>query len=102
MACTPYAFAFDETTTAQTKKQLDGYISYILDRNGDIISVTYIGSKFLGHCKSEDLLINITEMFPEYELSLKDIVSVGIDGCATQKANFGRKAVIIEEKKISC
>jgi hypothetical protein len=38
-------------------------------------------------------------MFPEYELSLKDIVSVGIDGCATQKANFGRKAVIIEEKK---
>jgi hypothetical protein len=82
MARTPYSFAFDETTTAQTKKQLDGYISYV-DRNGDIISGTYIGSKFLGHCKSEDLLTNITEMFAEYELSLKDIVSVGMDGCAT-------------------
>lgn len=74
-----FSFAFDETTTAQKKKQLDGYVSYV-DPNNNNISGVYIGSRFLGHCTSQDLVKNVCGLFDDFSLSFDNLIAIGMDG----------------------
>jgi Domain of unknown function (DUF4371) len=77
----PFSVAFDETTNAQTKKQLDIYISYV-DQQDKIVTGRYIGSKFLGHCKAEEILTSFNAIFDQYEVNLKYLVGVNMDGAS--------------------
>jgi len=45
----PFSFKFDETTTSQTKKQYDAYVTYFSYTSQSIITV-FCGSLFVGHC----------------------------------------------------
>ena len=51
----PFIFKFDETTTQQTKKQYDGYITYFSTTFNKMVT-QYCGSLFVGHCTSDDLV----------------------------------------------
>ena len=44
------AIRFDETTTAQTKKPDDGYLS-CFSKKFNIVTTVYLGSLFVGHCE---------------------------------------------------
>ena len=55
VAQTPFSFLFDETTTSQIKKKFDAYLIYWSEKS-HLIEHSYIGSLFVGHCKSDDLV----------------------------------------------
>ena len=44
----PFSFKFDESTTSQTKKQYDGYITYYSSVLGKVITI-YLGSLFVNY-----------------------------------------------------
>ena len=58
----PVTYKFDETTTAQVKKQYDGCITYFGERRG-IVVTSYCGSLFVGHCSAVELLADINHFF---------------------------------------
>lgn len=79
IARSPFTLAFDETTNVQTKKQLDIYLSYI-NEDGAVVTGTYVDSKFLGHCSAEVILRCVLEVFDDFEITLKYLIGVNMDG----------------------
>ena len=78
-ANTPYTIKFDETTTSQTKKQFDMYISYWSGKYNQVINL-YVGSKFVGHCTANDLVIHCKELMEEMGLTKPFLLHIGMDG----------------------
>lgn len=76
---TPFTFKFDETTTAQIKKQYDGYVQYHSKKFQRIIS-HYCGSLFLGHCKAEQLRNHFFEFGTSLKWKVNYLLHLGMDG----------------------
>jgi hypothetical protein len=74
-----FSFSFDETTTVQKKKQLDGYVSYV-DKNRDNVNGVYIGSQFLDHGASGDIIKSVCALIEDVALDFKHLISIGMDG----------------------
>ena len=75
----PFSFKFDETTTAQVKKQYDGYVTYYCEKKG-IVVTSYCGSLFVGHCSAKELLADINHFFDSMKLDRDLFLAVGRDG----------------------
>lgn len=75
----PYSFKFDETTNACVKRQYDAHIQYwSRKRNG--VTTMYVGSLFIGHCKSKDIIIHLFEMLKNLDLKPTLLLHLGMDG----------------------
>ena len=87
----PFSFLFDETTTSQTKKQYDGYATYVSKTYNKVIT-TYAGSLFVGHCKDVDLLDHFFQFMKDLELNTDYLIGIGMDGPSVNKS-FERKLI---------
>lgn len=85
----PFSFKFDESTTSQTKKQYDGYITYYSSVFGKVITI-YLGSLFVGHCKDQDLVDHFYTFMTEFDLDTDYLLALGMDGPNVNKS-FERK-----------
>jgi hypothetical protein len=81
----PFSFKFDETTTSQTKKQYDAYVTYFSYANQCIVTV-FCGSLFVGHCTAVDLLSHFFEFINRCGLKTCFLLSLGMDGPAVNKS----------------
>ena len=79
-----FCFKFDETTTAQVKKQYDGYITYYSSSKKEIMT-SYCGSLFLGHCKADDLVRHFFEFMGTMNLDVNILLNIGMDGPSVNK-----------------
>ena len=93
----PFSFEFDETTTSQTKKQYDAYITYFSKSMQEVLT-TYAGSLFVGHCTDADLLEHFREFMRELNLDTSYLLSIGMDG-PNVNLSFERK--LQEELQVS-
>ena len=84
----PFTFKFDETTTAQVKKQYDGYLTYFSDEG--YVKTSYCGSLFVGHCPAEKLLEDINYFFETVGLDRDLFLACGMDGPSVNE-KFQRK-----------
>ena len=75
----PFTFKFDETTTAQVKKQYDGYVQFWCSDSNEVIN-TYCGSLFVGHCDSDALLEHFLHFMHKLKLDLSLLLAIGMDG----------------------
>ena len=76
---TPFSFKFDETTTSQTKKQYDAYVTYFSKTMQQVLT-TYAGSVFVGHCTDAHLLEHFRGFMRELKLDTNYLLSIGMDG----------------------
>lgn len=79
MTKTPFTFLFDETTTAQVKKQYDGYVQYFSKKKNFIVN-NYPHSLYLGHCTANDLKDHFFEIFRTMNFDLKYLLQISMDG----------------------
>ena len=79
-----FCFHFDKTTTLQVKKQYDGYITYY-SNSAEEITISYVGSLFVGHCPANDLVQHIYHFIEELQLSLDNLLNIGMDGPSVNK-----------------
>lgn len=96
---TPFTFKFDETTNQNVDKQYDGYLQYWSRAEGKIVN-RYVGSLFLGHCTSDDLVEHFNHFMDENQLDPNFLLHLGMDGPATNLA-FQRKLSAHLEKNNS-
>ena len=75
----PFAFKFDETTTAQVKKQYDGYVTYHSPLQKNVIT-SYTGSLFVGHCTAADLLDHFLIFIKDLSIDTNLMMGIGMDG----------------------
>ena len=74
-----YCFYFDKTTTSQIKKQYDGYITYFSKKYNQVVC-EYAGSWFVSHCPVEALLEYFYHFIGDLNLSLDNLLNLGMDG----------------------
>lgn len=74
-----FTFKYDETTTSQTKKQIDGYVQYWSDYYKKVVCV-YIGSIFVGHCTAEDSVKHFHEFGKMMDWDSDLMLHLGQDG----------------------
>ena len=84
MSGVPFTFKFDETTTKQVKKQYDAYICYWPKSSVEVIN-SYIGSLFVGHCTSADLMDRYFEFKGRWDLNDDLLLHLGMDGPSVNK-----------------
>jgi hypothetical protein len=89
--CTKFTIAFDETTNAQVKRQLDVYARYW---SGDlnIVSCRYLTSVFLGHATADIILKELLDVLSYFNISLDNIICLSMDNpnvnkCLLRKFN---------------
>jgi hypothetical protein len=75
----PFTFKFDESTTSQVKKQYDAYASYWSKSENCVVN-NYIGSLFVGHCFSSDLVEHYLEFKKRLNLNDHLLLHLGMDG----------------------
>ena len=80
----PFCFHFDETTNAQLKKQYDAYIAYY-SSSRQLITTSYTGSLFVGHCTATDLLNHFLMFVKELGLNTVYLLNIGMDGPRVNK-----------------
>ena len=75
-----YCFHFDGSTTSQTsKKHYNGYITYFSKKYNQVVC-EYAGSLFVGHCPAEALLEHFYHFIGDLNLSLDNLLNLGMDG----------------------
>lgn len=85
MKDSPFSFRFDETTTAQKKKQYDGYVTYFSSLE-NVIVTAYCGSLFMGHCLADDLVEHFFEFMRKLDLNVQLLLALGMDGPSVNKS----------------
>lgn len=73
----PFSFLFDETTTVQVKKQLDGYIRYESKQHSQILT-RYCGSVFHGHCLATDIKSDFVEFGKMMSWDVQYLLQIGM------------------------
>jgi len=80
-----YTLHYDETTTAQVKKQMDLVVRYwSSERNG--VVVHYLGSVFLGHAQASIVSTKLLDIIAEKKMPLNNLLSLSFDGPNVNKA----------------
>ena len=73
-----FTFIFDETTTSQIRKQLDGYVRF-WSSDSNQISTRYCGSIFLGYCDANHMLEHFKHIKGYFKWD-NNMLHVGMDG----------------------
>lgn len=76
---TAFTFKFDETTTAQTKKQYDGYVQFFSDKFQRVVN-HFCGSLFVGHCTSQQLRNHCYDFGSKLKWKIQYLLHLGMDG----------------------
>jgi hypothetical protein len=80
-----FALQFDETTTEQTKKQLDITIRYWSEKAGCVV-IRYLDSKFVGHAEADKVSNALIETVTENGIAVSNVVFISSDGPNVNKA----------------
>ena len=81
----PFSMHFDETTTAQVKKQMDLTPRYWSPTHSEVI-VTFYTSLFFGHAEAEKVVSRMIEQFHEDNISVDKLITLMRDGPNVNKA----------------
>ena len=81
----PFSMHFDETTTAQVKKQMDLTPCYWSPTHNEVI-VTFYTSLFFGHAEADKVVSRMIEQFHEDNISVDKLVILVRDGPNVNKA----------------
>ena len=76
---------FDETATAQVKKQMDVLVRYFSDTDGEV-KVRFLKALTFGHAKAETVAIELYKTVQDLGLPLKHLLSISCDGPNVSKA----------------
>lgn len=82
---TKFTIAFDETTNAQVKRQLDVYARY-WSADFSIVSCRYLTSVFLGHATADIILSELLDVLSSFNISLNDIICLSMDNPNVNKS----------------
>ena len=74
----PFTFKLDESTTTQVKKQYDAYACYWSKLHNCIVG-NYVGSLFVGHCTSSDLVDHYLEVKRRLDFNDYMMLHLGMD-----------------------
>jgi hypothetical protein len=96
-----FALQFDETTTAQVRKQLDVTIRYWSDEAGQVV-VRYLDSKFLGHAEADKVTTCLLESITDKGIALSNLVFVSSDGPNVNKPVINRINKTLTDSKLPC
>ena len=80
-----YTLHYDETTTVQTKKQMDLVIRYWSTKYNRIV-IHYIGSIFFGHAKASTVSSKLLDFIADDNIPLNMLLSLSSDGPNVNKA----------------
>lgn len=84
-SCSKFTIAFDETTNAQVKRQLDVYARYWSD-DLNIVSCRYLTSVFLGHATADIILRELLDVLSSFNISLNNIICLSMDNPNVNKS----------------
>ena len=76
---------FDETTTAQVKKQMDLTLRYWSPTHNEVI-VSFYTSLFFGHAEADKVVPRMIEQFHEDNIPVDKIITLVRDGPNVNKA----------------
>ena len=76
---------FDETTTAQVKKQMDVTLRYWSPIHNEVI-VSFYTALFLGHAEADKVVSRMTEQFHEENIPVDKLITLVRDGPNVNKA----------------
>ena len=93
----PFSFKFDERTTSQVKKQYDVYVQYY-SKVLKLITTSFCGSLFVGHCSEEDMLEHFLQFIRRLDLNTTFFIHLGMDGPSVNKS-FEKKLIGRLEKE---
>ncbi len=80
-----YTLHYDETTTVQTKKQMDLVIRYWSTKYERVV-VHYIGSLFFGHADASTVSSKLLGFIADHKIPLNMLLSLSSDGPNVNKA----------------
>jgi hypothetical protein len=92
--------AFDETTNAQVKKQMDIYIKYWSPEK-NMVSTRYLTSVFLGHATADIMLKKLLDVFSSFNISLSKIQSLSMDSPNVNKSLLRKFKEMVKEQTSS-
>ena len=80
-----YTIHFDETTTAQVKKQMDVLVRYFSETDGEV-KVRFLKALTFRHAKAETVATELYKTVQDLGLPLKHLLSISCDGPNVNKA----------------
>ena len=93
----PFSMQFDETTTAQVKKQMDLTPRYWSPTHNEVI-VTFYTSLFFGHAEADKVVSRMIEQFHEDNISVDKLIILMRDGLNVNKAIMREIEQTIKDK----
>ena len=92
-----FTLHFDETITAQVKKQMDLLVCYWSEVDNRV-KVTYLTSIMFSHAKVPDVVAEILKSLEKLAIPLKLMLSLGMDGPNVNKSILNKLNAIKKEK----
>ena len=92
-----FTLHFDETITAQVKKQMDLLVCYWSEVD-DRVKVTYLMSIMFGHAKVPDVVAEILKSLEKLAIPLKLMLFLGMDGPNVNKSILNKLNAIKKGK----
>ena len=92
-----FTLHFNETISAQTKKQMDLMVCYWSERE-HVVKVKYTISIMFGHAKSDTVVDKMLQTLEELALPLRLMLSLGMDGPSVDKSILNKLNKIKTQK----
>ena len=92
-----FTLHFDETISAQTKKHVDLLVRYWSERE-HVVKVKYITLIMFGHAKADTVVDDMLQTLEELALSLRLMLSLGMDGPNVNKSVLNKLNKIKTQK----
>ena len=92
-----FSLHFDETVTAQKKKQMDLLVQFWSDIHNEV-KVKYLTSIMFGHAKAADVVTEIMQVLENLSLPFKLMLSFGMDGPNVNKSILAKLNELKKEK----
>ena len=92
-----FTLHFDETVTAQKKKQMDLLVQFWSDIHNEV-KVKYLTSIMFGHAKAVDVVTEIMQVLENLSLPFKLMLSLGMDGPNVNKSILAKLNELKKEK----
>ena len=93
----PFSVHFDETKTAQVKKQMDLTLRYWSPTRSEVI-VTFYTSLFFGHAEADKVMSRMIEQFHEENSPVDKLITLVRDGPNVNKAIIRKIELTIEDE----
>ena len=91
----PFSVHFDETKTAQVKKQMDLTLRYWSPTRSEVI---YYTSLFFGHAEADKVMSRMIEQFHEENSPVDKLITLVRDGPNVNKAIIRKIELTIEDE----